>query len=78
MSNNSRVYAVKIHGDTPKARLVRASNVAAAIRHVAESLVYAEVAKQDTLIDLIAAGVRVEDAAREVEATQEQAALAAE
>lgn len=77
MAKNNRVYAVKIHSDTPKVRLVRASNVGSAIRHVVETLVYAEVAKQDTLIDLLAAGVKVEDATREVEAPQEKKPLAA-
>lgn len=75
MANNSRVYAVKIHSETPKVRLVRASNVAAAIRHVAETLIHAEVAKQDTLIDLLAAGVRVEDS-RESDEPQQQAIAA--
>lgn len=78
MSKNTRVYAVKIHSETPKVRLVRASNVASAIRHVSETLIHAEVAKQDTLIDLIAAGVKVEDAAAEAAAPQEPERQAAE
>lgn len=80
MSKNNRVYAVKVHGGETRCRLVRAANVASAIRHVAESMVEAEVAKQNTLIALIRDGVEVEDASRYCEDPQEpeQAALAAE
>jgi hypothetical protein len=59
----SRIYEVKIALPTPTVRLVRAANVAAAFRHVAESLIEAEVATQDALVALLSAGVKVEDAA---------------
>ncbi len=54
---------MKIALPTPTVRLVRAANVAAAFRHVAESLIAAEVATQDALVALLSAGVKVEDAA---------------
>jgi|GEM_PF-1132267 len=56
-----RVYAIN-HPSTGTTRLVRAVNVAAALRHVVRSDYTAEVATQDDLIDLLSAGTRVEDA----------------
>lgn len=47
----------------PKAaRLVRAPNAAQAIRHVVRGLFKAEVATQTQLVDLLTAGVKVEEA----------------
>lgn len=56
-----RVYAVR-HIATGTTRLVRAVNVATAVRHVVRTDYTAEVASQDDLIDLLSAGTRVEDA----------------
>lgn len=56
-----RVYAVH-HAGTSTTRLVRAVNVATAVRHVVRTDYTAEVASQDDLIDLLSAGTRVEDA----------------
>lgn len=58
-----RIYAVAIKRDIPKGcRLVRASSAAQAIKHVWDHSTYAEVAKQNTIVDLMLAGIRVEDA----------------
>lgn len=54
----TRIYRVTAHG---KDRLVRAPNKAQAIRHVAEDTITAEVASQDRLVQLVAAGVKVEE-----------------
>ena len=58
MPTATRIYRVQ----TPKGpRLVRAANVPAAIRHVAQSLITAEVATQDDLVRLVGSGITVED-----------------
>ena len=44
----------------PLARLVRAPNAAQATRHVAADTLVVEVASQDDLVELVAAGVAVE------------------
>lgn len=44
------------------AHLVRANNQSQAIRHVVRGLFKAEVATQAQLVDLLTAGVKVEDA----------------
>lgn len=56
----NRVYVVT-DTETDKQRLVRAVNQAQSIRHCATRF-SAAVAAQDTLIDLLASGVKVEDA----------------
>jgi len=56
-----RVYVVTCHS-TGEPRLVRATNVATALRHVVRTAYQCEVASQDTLIELLSAGVQVEDA----------------
>lgn len=48
----------------PTARLVRAPNAAQALRYVAADTLAVEVASQDTLIELVAAGVTVEQSGR--------------
>lgn len=65
----NRVYVVT-DTETDKQRLVRAANQSAAIRHCATRF-SAAVAAQDTLIELLADGVLVEDAS----ATPEPAPL---
>lgn len=64
-----RVYAVH-HAATGTTRLVRAVNVAAAIRHVVRTAYAVEVASQDALIELLTAGTRVEDAGADDEPAQ--------
>ena len=60
--SSARIYVVK----TPTAsRLVRAPNVAQAIRHVAAQTLTAEVASQDDLVTLVKAGADIETAGRE-------------
>ena len=57
MSNGSRIYLVD---DNCTLRLVRAPNAAQAIRHCARTFA-ASVASQDTLVELIAGGTKVEE-----------------
>ena len=59
----ARIYVVtsKAEGATP--RLVRASHPANALRHVAVDSFSVAVAAQETLVELVADGVKVEDAA---------------
>lgn len=61
--SKSRIYAVKINTPEPTVRLVRASNIIGAIKFVTGSLVHAELATQETIVDLVTAGVKVEEAA---------------
>lgn len=56
----SRIYVVT--SDKAKAQLVRANTVSQALRHVTEKMFSAEVADQDTLVQLISDGVTVDDA----------------
>jgi hypothetical protein len=67
----TRIYV--IHSRPAKlsaqsAYLVRATNRSQAIRHVAEQTLTCEVASQDTLVELIGEGVKVDNA----KATQEE------
>lgn len=59
-----KIYLVTTVGnsDVRKRRLVRASNATQAWRRVAEELVTVDMATQDELVELAAAGVKVEDA----------------
>ncbi|MFM2345380.1 MAG: hypothetical protein RL654_133 [Pseudomonadota bacterium] len=56
-----RVYVVR-DNTNGKTRLVRAINVAAALRHVVRIAYAVDVATQDDLIELLTSGVAVEDA----------------
>lgn len=56
----TRVYVVADLGG--KRHLVRAATPAAAIKHVADSMLSVNVASQDELIDLVQQGVPVESA----------------
>lgn len=57
----SRIYLVQ-DTDTITKALVRASNQAQAIRHVARNRLSVSVASQDDLVEQLALGVKVEDA----------------
>ena len=67
MSTATRIYVVRntiaaVDADTgkPLTRLVRAPNVAQAVRHVAADTLQAAVATQDDLIECLSAGIKVE------------------
>ena len=64
MTTATRVYLVTA-ADDGEARLVRAANPAQAIRHVARERYRANVASQDTLVDMLSAGEPVETAGAE-------------
>lgn len=69
----TRIYVVtSIHEQPMTSRLVRASNVSQAVRHAAKSAFMVEVASQDTLVDLIGAGAKVEDAGEYAELQTEE------
>lgn len=57
--SNLRIYAVKSGGIV---RLIRAPNKAQAIRHVAEATILCDIATQDEIFSMAAAGVKVENA----------------
>lgn len=62
---DSRIYVVKSKGsenNPADTSLVRAKTKAAALRHLAAQVFVADVAKQQELVDLVTAGVQVEDA----------------
>jgi hypothetical protein len=61
----NRIYAVT--NGAGDVRLVRASNRAQAVNHVARATFSAEVATQDALILAVSQGVKVEDATSEAE-----------
>jgi hypothetical protein len=61
----SRIYAVHDAG-LNKCHLVRATNPAAAVRHVARKQYTAEVATQDRLVSALTSGEVVQDANEEV------------
>ena len=63
---NTRIYLVT-DIETNKHRLIRASNQAQAVNFVARSRFDVEVAGQDDLVSLVAAGVGVELATQEKE-----------
>ena len=48
-------------GTTVEPRLVRASNRQQALSHVAKSMLVVTLASQESLVDLVANGVKVED-----------------
>lgn len=57
-----RIYVVT-HRTDGSQRLVRATSNAAAIRHVAADTLGSALAAQDTLVELLQSGVKVEEAA---------------
>lgn len=65
----TRIYLVRDTA-TGAQRLIRAGNQAQAVRHAARSQFNVEVAGQDDLVVLIAAGTVVEDAGTTVEDEQ--------
>lgn len=74
---STRIYLVTNRNDDSQ-HLVRASSPAAAIRHVARSTFGAAVAAQESLVELLTAGIVVEDArADEAETPQTLAAMPA-
>lgn len=56
-----RIYRV-INTETAAEHLVRASNQAQAIRHVVKEAYRAAVAGQETIVELLTSGVKVQDA----------------
>lgn len=66
----TRIYVVANKATKPdeagQNRLVRASNVAQSIRHVAKDQLVATVASQDDLVRLVGAGTVIEVASTEV------------
>jgi hypothetical protein len=66
MTTTTRIYAVRkllprVGAPMSDTRLVRASNASQAMRHVAANTLSVGVAKQDELVELLAAGVKIED-----------------
>lgn len=58
-----RIYVVKPRkADPATRRLVRAPNSSQAFRHVAEDTIEVALASQADLVELVGAGVKVEDA----------------
>ena len=70
---SQRIYLVTDR-DTETRRLIRAANQAQAVRHAAQSRFDIQVASQDDLVELLAAGQAVESAAQATEAEPETAA----
>ena len=75
MSTATRIYAVRkklprVGEPVTDTRLVRAPNAAQALRHVAADTLAVAVAGQDDLVELVAAGVKVEDSGRQEEAAE--------
>lgn len=64
--SKQRIYKVDITIAPTSVRLVRAQNASQAVRHVAEGMITAEVASQESLVRLIGQGMKVEDAGEEV------------
>ena len=61
-----RIYRV-INTETAAERLVRAQSQAQAIRHVVKETYRAAVAGQETIVELLTSGVKVEDAGAELQ-----------
>ncbi len=61
MASNTRIYVVR--GPNKAVALVKASSQAQAVGHVVRNAYEAEVAEQDTLVQLVGEGVKVETAA---------------
>ncbi|PJK07965.1 hypothetical protein CO610_07315 [Lysobacteraceae bacterium NML95-0200] len=63
MSTPKRIYVVTNSASSPTSqRLIRASNTAQALRHVANDTFDVVVASQDALVTLLGAGIQVETA----------------
>ena len=60
MTAPTRIYAVT-NRETGFEHLIRATNQAQAVRHAARNQFTVDVATQDQLVELVAAGVKVED-----------------
>lgn len=71
MSTPNRIYKVASTKVTDSQRLVRAPNIAQALRHVAADSFVTTVASQDDLVALVAKGVKVEDSAAPAAGTTE-------
>ena len=69
---SQRIYLVTDR-DTQTQRLIRAANQAQAVRHAAQSRFDIQVASQDTLVELLDAGQKVESAAQTTEPEPETA-----
>ena len=61
-----RIYRV-INTETAAERLVRAQSQAQAIRHVVKETYRAAVAGQETIVELLTSGVKVQDAGAELQ-----------
>jgi hypothetical protein len=66
MTTTTRIYAVRkllprVGAPMSDTRLVRASNASQAMRHVAAGTLAVSLAEQDDLVELVSAGVKVED-----------------
>ena len=72
MTTPTRIYLVTNIAGAPE-RLVRATTQAAAIRHVVRTSYAANVAGQEALVDLVASGVKVEQAGQDDEQPPEGA-----
>jgi hypothetical protein len=59
---STRIYVVSDSTEAGGQHLVRAASPAAAIRHVVRERYKAAVAAQETIVELLTAGQRVEDA----------------
>lgn len=70
---SQRIYLVTDR-NTQTRRLIRAANQAQAVRHAAQSRFDIQVASQDDLVTLLAAGQAVESATQATEAESETAA----
>lgn len=62
---SQRIYRV-INAETAAEHLVRASSQAQAIRHVVKETYRAAVAGQETIVELLTSGVKVQDAVIDV------------
>jgi peptidoglycan hydrolase-like amidase len=63
---SQRIYRV-INAETAAEHLVRASSQAQAIRHVVKETYRAAVAGQETIVELLTSGVKVQDAGAELQ-----------
>lgn len=70
---STRIYSVTPKVDTGpvRPRLIRASNQAQALRHVAKDTLNVVVASQNDLVSGLTSGITVEDAAAESDAQQD-------
>lgn len=71
-----RIYRV-INTETAAEHLVRAQSQAQAIRHVVKETYRAAVAGQETIVELLTSGVKVQDAGAELQLDDEPSEAAA-